>query len=59
MTEAEQRAALDEWLCRENVERLRRQLAAARDEQRRGMLSSLLAEQEARLDRIASIRKRN
>jgi hypothetical protein len=45
---------MEEWLCRQNIERLRNQLATACDERQRRILSELLSEQEAKLRRITS-----
>lgn len=44
----------EDWICRENVARFRKQLAVTQDERERAVLSALLAEHEARLKRLAS-----
>jgi Spy/CpxP family protein refolding chaperone len=46
--------AMQEWICRENIKNLRAQLAETREEARHAMLSALLAEQEANLERLKS-----
>ncbi len=46
--------AMQEWICRENIKNLRSQLATPRDEGQRAILSALLAEQEANLERLKS-----
>ncbi len=49
--------AVQKWICRENIKNLRSQLATTRDdEDRRAMLSALLAEQETNLERLRSKR---
>ena len=45
-------AAMDLWLCRQNIERFRAQLAATSDYDQRAVLRTLLAEQEAKLSRL-------
>jgi hypothetical protein len=50
--------AMQEWICHENIARLRRQLETTVDERQRATLLELLAEQEANLKRLRSTPKR-
>lgn len=47
----------DEWVCRENLKRLRRQLEEAQDRYERGLLSELIAQERAKLDQLARTNK--
>jgi dsDNA-binding SOS-regulon protein len=42
---------MEDWICRQNIERWRSQLATARDERQREVLVSLLAEEHEKLRR--------
>ncbi len=46
-------ASVDEWVCRENLKRLGRQLEEAQDQDERNMLSELIAHERAKLDQFA------
>lgn len=57
MTKCEDKAhpsnrAVQEWICRQNIETFRRRLAEANDDSLRATLSELLAQEEANLDRL-------
>jgi hypothetical protein len=41
-----------EWICHQNIEHFRNQLACAQDEPRRALLRALLREQETSLARL-------
>jgi len=45
---------MEEWICRQNIERWRSQLATVHDEQQRSILLTLLAEEQKRLDQIVA-----
>ncbi|HVN01902.1 MAG TPA: hypothetical protein VMT68_17010 [Caulobacteraceae bacterium] len=47
-------ATYDTWLCEQNIARFRSQLSDTRDEERRRRLLALLADQQLKLDRLAS-----
>jgi len=46
--------AMEEWICRQNIERWRSQLATVHDERQRSILLTLLAEEQKRLDQIVA-----
>jgi hypothetical protein len=43
----------DEWICRENLKRLRRQLDEAQDPPERNLLNELIAQERAKLGQFA------
>ena len=45
--------SVDEWVCRENLKRLGRQLEQAQDQDERSLLSELIAHERAKLDQLA------
>ena len=45
---------MEDWICRQNIERWRSQLAAARDNGEREVLTTLLAEEHEKLKRFMS-----
>ena len=47
----------DEWICEQNIEPFRDQLAAVRDERQRAIISGLLAQEERKLIRLRSTRR--
>ena len=44
---------MQHWICRENIRQFRGQLAESRDDIKKRMLMRLLAEEEAKLERLA------
>jgi hypothetical protein len=48
---------MEVWVTRKNIERLRAQLAAASNEDERKLLSDLLAQEEANLERLTRAAK--
>ena len=42
----------DEWVCRENLKRLCRQLNEAQDRYERDLLNELIAKERAKLDQL-------
>jgi len=50
-------ASLDEWVCRENLKRLRSQLQEAQDRSERSLLIELIAHERGKLDRLARTNK--
>jgi hypothetical protein len=45
-------ASVDEWVCRENLKRLGRQLEEAQYQDERSLLSGLIAHERAKLDQL-------
>ena len=45
---------MDDWICRQNIQRWRSQLDTARDERQREVLATLLAEEHEKLRRFMS-----
>lgn len=45
---------MEEWICRQNIDRLRDRLTRASDQAERATLSRLLAEQVALLGRVSA-----
>ena len=45
---------MEDWICRQNIQRWRSQLATARDESQREVLIVLLAEEHEKLRRFAT-----
>lgn len=45
---------MEDWICRQNIQRWRTQLETARDERQREVLTTLLAEEREKLRRAAS-----
>jgi dsDNA-binding SOS-regulon protein len=50
---------MEDWICRQNIQRWRSQLAAARDERQREVLIVLLAEEHEKLRRFVSAEPRH
>ena len=46
-------ASEEEWVCRENLKRLRRQLDEAQDRPERNLLNELIAQERAKLGQFA------
>jgi len=47
----------DEWVCRENLKRMRRQLQEAQDRCERDLLRGLIAQERAKLDQLGRTNK--
>ena len=45
---------MEEWICRQNIERWRSQLATVHDDRQRSILLTLLAEEQKKLEQIVS-----
>jgi hypothetical protein len=45
---------MEDWICRQNIQRWRSQLATTNDERQREILTILLAEEQEKLDRFIS-----
>jgi len=45
---------MEEWICRQNIERWRNQLATVHDDRQRSILLTLLAEEQKKLDQLVS-----
>lgn len=49
--------AMQEWICRENIDNLRGQLARTRDDNQRDILSKLLGEELEKLAKLKAASK--
>jgi hypothetical protein len=50
---------MEDWICRQNIQRWRSQLATVRDERQRAVLIVLLAEEHEKLQRFAAEGRRH
>lgn len=50
-------ASEDEWVCRENLKRLRTQLQEAQDRYERDLLNELIAQERAKLEQFSRTNK--
>lgn len=50
-------ASMDEWICRENLTRLRRQLQDTPNPHERDVLNELIAHERAKLDQLLRTNK--